>query len=112
LLDGLLGTGIKLPLKKEIAEVLSAVGDTLDDLEELPIVIEMDCPSGVDNDTGESSPQTLMADLTVTMAAVKQGLLKFPASIYAGKLTVVGIGLENLPAPLAAWDSLTKLVVD
>lgn len=112
LLDGLLGTGTRLPLKKEIADILSAVGETLDDLEELPIVIAVDCPSGVDNDTGEASPQTLMADLTVTMAAVKQGLLKFPASIYAGELTVVGIGLEKLPAPLAALDSLTRLVVD
>jgi NAD(P)H-hydrate epimerase len=112
LLDGVLGTGTKLPLKKEIADVLGAVGNTLDDLEELPVVIAVDCPSGVDNDTGETSPQTIIADLTVTMAAVKQGLLKFPASVYAGELTVVGIGLEKLPAPLGAWDSLSRLVVD
>ena len=106
LLDGVLGTGTKLPLKKDVAELLSEVNDILDGLEEYPLVIAVDCPSGVDCDTGEVADETIGADLTVTMAAVKQGLLKLPAFEYVGDLEVVDIGLsEDLP-------SLKELNVD
>jgi ADP-dependent NAD(P)H-hydrate dehydratase / NAD(P)H-hydrate epimerase len=103
LLDGVLGTGIKLPLKKEIAELLSEVNDILDGMDESPLVVAVDCPSGVDCDSGEVADETIAADLTVTMAAVKQGLLKLPAFEYAGDLEVVDIDLpEDLPS-LQNW---------
>jgi NAD(P)H-hydrate epimerase len=86
LLDGILGTGIKLPLKKEIAELLSEVNDILDGLEDAPFVVAVDCPSGVDCDSGEVAEETIPADLTVTMAAVKQGLISLPACEYMGLL--------------------------
>jgi len=99
LLDGVLGTGTKLPLKKEIAELLSEVNDILDGMDEFPLVVAVDCPSGVDCDSGEVADETIAADLTVTMAAVKQGLLKLPAFEYTGDLEVVDIGLpEDLPS--------------
>jgi NAD(P)H-hydrate epimerase len=99
LLDGVLGTGAKLPLKKDVAELLSEVNDILDGLDEFPLVVAVDCPSGVDCDTGEVADETIAADLTVTMAAVKQGLLKLPAFEYVGDLEVVDIGLhEDLPS--------------
>ncbi|MGZ9165214.1 MAG: NAD(P)H-hydrate dehydratase [Anaerolineales bacterium] len=95
LLDGVLGTGIKLPLKKDVAETLSEINDMLDSLDQAPLIIAVDCPSGVDCDTGEAAEQTIFADLTVTMAAVKQGLLKLPAFEYVGELQVVDIGLPD-----------------
>lgn len=99
LLDGVLGTGIKLPLKKDIAELLSEVNDILDGMEESPLIVAVDCPSGVDCDSGEVADETIAADLTVTMAAVKQGLLKLPAFEYIGDLEVVDIGLpDDLPS--------------
>ena len=99
LLDGVLGTGIKLPLKKEVAELLAEVNDVLDALNEHPLVIAVDCPSGVDCDTGEVADETIPADITVTMAAVKQGMLKMPAFEYVGDLEVVDIGLsDDLPS--------------
>src|SRR5215212_9660600 len=94
LFDGVLGTGVKLPLKKDVAEFLSEVNDVLDGLDEVPLVVAVDCPSGVDCDSGEVAEETIPADLTVTMAAVKQGLLKMPAFEYAGNLEVVDIGLS------------------
>src|SRR6266545_6058527 len=98
LLDGVLGTGVKLPLKKDVAELLSEVNDILDGLDEGPLVVAVDCPSGVDCDSGEVADETIAADLTVTMAAVKQGLLKLPAFEYTGDLEVVDIDLpEDLP---------------
>jgi hydroxyethylthiazole kinase-like uncharacterized protein yjeF len=95
LLDGVLGTGIELPLKKDVAELLSEVNDALESLDEAPFVIAVDCPSGVDCDSGEVAEETIPADLTVTMEAVKQGLLKLPAFEYTGELEVVDIGLPD-----------------
>ena len=95
LLDGVLGTGAKLPLKKDVAELLSEVNDILDGLDEFPLVVAVDCPSGVDCDSGDVADETIAADLTVTMAAVKQGLLKLPAFEYLGDLEVVDIGLPD-----------------
>lgn len=95
LLDGVLGTGIKLPLKKDVAEALAQVNDILDGLDVRPFVVAVDCPSGVDCDTGEVAEETIHADLTVTMAAVKQGLLKLPAFEFVGELEVVDIGLPD-----------------
>ena len=95
LVDGVLGTGIKLPLKEEVANVLDAVNVTLADLEEPPFVVAVDCPSGVDCDSGEAAEEVIPADLTITMGAVKEGLLKFPACDLTGDLQVADIGLDE-----------------
>ena len=95
LLDGVLGTGVKLPLKKDVAELLSEINDLLDGLDQAPLVVAVDCPSGVDCDSGEVADETIAADLTITMAAVKQGLLQLPAFEYVGDLEVVDIGLSD-----------------
>jgi NAD(P)H-hydrate epimerase len=91
-LDGILGTGFKLPLKKDIAEILAAVNIILESIEGQPLIVAVDCPSGVDCDTGEAAEDCLVADATVTLAAVKQGLLKLPAFDLIGELRVVDIG--------------------
>jgi len=109
LLDGVLGTGIKLPLKKDAAELLEEVNDILDSLDEPPLVVAVDCPSGVDCDSGEVAEQTIPADLTVTMAAVKQGLVKLPAYEYVGELQVVEIGL---PHDLPSLNAITTEVAE
>lgn len=109
LLDGLLGTGIKLPLRKEASLVLQSTANILAEMEHPPLIVAVDCPSGVDCDTGDCADETLPADLTITMAAVKQGLLKFPAFEYVGDLELVDIGL---PEGLDSWDSLRIDVAD
>jgi ADP-dependent NAD(P)H-hydrate dehydratase / NAD(P)H-hydrate epimerase len=109
ILDGLLGTGIKLPLKTEIGEVLSAVSQILNKLLDPPFVVAVDCPSGIDCDSGAAAPECIPADLTVTMAAAKQGLLKLPAFEYVGELHIVDIGL---PADLPAWVQLKAEVAE
>lgn len=109
LLDGLLGTGIKLPLKNDAANVLQGAALILSHLDLPPFIVAVDCPSGVDCDTGACADETVPADLTLTMAAVKQGLLKLPAFEYTGELEVIGIGLlENLDA----WNQLTTSAAD
>jgi NAD(P)H-hydrate epimerase len=105
LLDGILGTGTQLPLKKDVAELLSEVNDILDGLDEGPLVVAVDCPSGVDCDTGQIADEAIGADLTVTMAAVKQGLLKLPAFEYIGDLEVVDISLSEDLSSLKALNT-------
>ncbi len=56
-LDGVLGTGFHLPLKGELAGVLLAVQQGLADLEDPPYVVAVDCPSGVDCDSGEAAEE-------------------------------------------------------
>ena len=109
LLDGVLGTGIKLPLKENIANLLMEVNDVLDILDEPPFVIAVDCSSGIDCDTGEAADECIPADITVTMAAVKQGLLKLPAFELVGDLVTVGIGL---PDDLSALENVKTEVAE
>ena len=109
LLDGLLGTGIKLPLKAEISAVLEQSLFIMSEMYNPPYIIAVDCPSGVDCDSGEAALECLPADLTVTMAAVKRGLLKLPAFEFVGDLAVVDIGL---PDDLASFYDLKTEVAD
>ena len=109
LLDGLLGTGIKLPLKKEAAQVLAKINFNLSEMDLPAFVVAVDCPSGVDCDMGATADETIPADLTVTMAAVKQGLLKLPAFEFVGDLQVVDIGL---PENLDSWNAIKTEVAD
>ncbi|MFN2281325.1 MAG: NAD(P)H-hydrate dehydratase [Anaerolineales bacterium] len=109
LLDGILGTGVKLPLREPLDACLAVVGRHLASSSHPPSVVAVDCPSGVDCDSGEAAPMVLKADLTVTMAAVKAGLLKFPAYNYVGDLQVVDIGL---PDGLSAWEGITREVIE
>ena len=111
-LDGVLGTGIHLPLRGDLQQKLASVGEILSGLVDPPHIVAVDCPSGVDCDSGEAAPECLPAQLTVTMAAVKQGLLKFPANNLVGKLRLVGIGLPQDGEALEAWRSIHTEVAD
>jgi len=106
-----LGTGIRLPLKPEIAKLLAYVRRVVADIPDLHVVA-VDCPSGVDCDSGEAASECIPAELTVSMAAAKHGLLKFPAYNYVGRLQFIGIGLgEDIPYP-ASWQALKRFVPD
>jgi NAD(P)H-hydrate epimerase len=109
LLDGLLGTGFKLPLRDDAAAVLEQTLLAMELMEEPPFVIAVDCPSGVDCDSGQTALECIPADLTVCMAAIKRGLLKLPAFEFAGELTVVDIGL---PLELDSFYGLQTEVAD
>ncbi|MDO9302214.1 MAG: NAD(P)H-hydrate dehydratase, partial [Anaerolineales bacterium] len=63
--------------------------------------------------------ECIPADLTVTMAAVKQGLLKLPAFEFVGHLTLVNPGLpddlasfRNLKTDVADHDLVARLLPD
>ncbi len=104
LLDGILGTGIKLPLRSELARLLRHVSDFAAQL----FIVAVDVPSGVDADSGAMADETIPADITVTMEAVKTGLVLFPAFERVGVLEVVDLGL---PQDLQAEKEVQRWVV-
>jgi hydroxyethylthiazole kinase-like uncharacterized protein yjeF len=114
LIDAVLGTGTRLPLQSPVADFLDTVRNALFRLNRRPFVIAVDCPSGMDCDSGKAAPQTLPADLTVTLGAAKPGLIKFPAAESVGRLVVADIGLPpdlnalQTPGPLLADPALVR----
>lgn len=94
-LDGILGTGLKLPIRGVLFDVMANIHKRLENRLDV-LRIAVDCPSGVDCDTGAVSDVTLHADHTLTMAAMKQGLLHHPARSFAGEFHSIGIGIDDL----------------
>ncbi len=112
ILDGVLGTGFRLPLKAEIAQVFEFIRQAISGMSDPPVLVAVDCPSGVDCDSGEAAEAVLPAELTVTMAAIKQGLFRFPAYRLVGELTLVSIGLPQDEQTLPAWNEVKTIVPD
>ncbi len=68
-----------------------------------PVVVAVDCPSGLNCDTGELDPLTMTADHTITFAGPKRGHFRFPGAAACGELIVADIGIDSgLPAVVAA----------
>jgi hydroxyethylthiazole kinase-like uncharacterized protein yjeF len=57
------------------------------------LVLAVDLPSGVEADTGEVLGSPLRADVTLTLGAVKPGLLSGPGAIFVGELHFAGLGI-------------------
>jgi NAD(P)H-hydrate epimerase len=108
IVDALLGVGITRPLRGALKELLDLVRETLagwDASQSLaetmpmgrsklaPLVVAVDCPTGLDCDTGALDPASLPADLTVTFAYPKVGLLRMPGSSAVGDVVVADIGI-------------------
>jgi len=64
-------------------------------------VLAVDIPSGIDGDTGQAHGEPLRADVTVTFAAYKPGLLQGDGPSYAGRVIVADIGLDV--SAVRAW---------
>ena len=107
LLDGVLGTGVRLPLREPLAGFLARVKALV--AQHRPHVVAVDVPSGVDCDTGAVAEQTIPAEHTVTMAAAKVGMVQMPALAYVGELHCVPIGG---PEDLPEWQAVRREVAD
>ncbi len=88
--DALLGTGSSRPITGSLARIL----DTAYSLRRgLLHICAVDCPSGLNCDTGEVDPHTLAADLTVMFGVAKRGMYHPRAFPFCGLMTVEEIGL-------------------
>ena len=128
IVDALFGIGLRLPLRGEAAKVLRTVRQmtaevrpTYGDAPALdpaqpgqfaaarPFVFAIDCPSGIDCDSGQADVSAIAADETITFVAAKPGLFTFPAARYVGKLIFSQIGIPDTLPQLAR---ITRSVMD
>jgi hydroxyethylthiazole kinase-like uncharacterized protein yjeF len=101
-IDAVFGTGFKLPIKGTAKDVLARAGSELQKRAQPPLIVAVDCPSGLDCDTGEIADEALRADLTVTLAAAKVGHFIFPGADFVGEILIGDIGLDPAQEELAA----------
>ncbi len=59
-------------------------------------IFACDVPSGLSAQSGQAAQPTVEADRTVTMLAVKPGLVKKEARQFTGKLLLAPLGIEHL----------------
>ena len=71
-----------------------------------PPVLAVDCPSGLNCDTGALDPATIHAEATVTFGFPKWGHLQYPGAGACGLLGVADIGMS----PVVAEPITTELV--
>ena len=117
IIDALLGTGANRPIQSPLSDLMDVVkahvasrrrpgrsrlldphvrsapaGDPI-------VVVALDCPSGLNNDTGAIDPHAIPADMTVTFASPKVGQLLFPGAAACGELIIADIGIEQPEDP-------------
>jgi len=93
LVDCLLGTGSRGAPTGAVAEAITAANASG------VSILACDLPSGVSADTGKVEGVAIQARETLTLAALKPGLLLYPGAAHAGKVTVAEIGLPWATPP-------------
>ncbi|MDQ6710916.1 MAG: NAD(P)H-hydrate epimerase [Candidatus Dormibacteraeota bacterium] len=109
ILDGLLGTGVRLPLREPASDLVGSINRA-----EAPVVA-IDLPSGLDSETGAGGATAVQAESTVTLGLPKPAL---GATQSAGRVFLADIGLpaalfgQNQAAVAAVYreGSLLELV--
>jgi len=71
------------------------------------LVLAVDIPSGIDGDSGQAMGRPMRADLTVTFAALKPGLLLGDGPTHTGALRIADIGLDVSRATIGLVDDAT-----
>jgi ADP-dependent NAD(P)H-hydrate dehydratase / NAD(P)H-hydrate epimerase len=115
-IDALFGIGARLPIKDDAMRVLRGTRQALNErlaarrdrysaiapaspnqIEAPPkqYILAVDCPSGLNCDTGELDKNALHADETITFIAAKPGLLQFPGATAVGKLYVARLEMPE-----------------
>ena len=91
LIEGLLGTGISGAARSPIAEAITYINA----VRHRTFVISVDIPSGLNSDDGEVAGVTVKADVTLTMAFPKKGIVVPESREYTGSLYVIDIGIPE-----------------
>ena len=89
LVDALLGTGAKGAPRGILKEIIDLINGWK------TVKIAVDIPTGVNADTGEVLGEAVKADHTITFAYPKRGIYLYSGIDYAGKVTVVDIGIPS-----------------
>lgn len=108
-IDALLGTGAKDEIRPPYSRVISDLDDFT--VASCAKILSVDVPSGISADTGllltppcqgldgGRFQLAVTADVTVTLAYPKIGLLTYPGAAYVGNLVVADIGIPSKAEP-------------
>ncbi len=123
-IDALLGMGVSRPIEGSLEEILGVVRDAMSDAARSCLgavvpsihdsrtkVVAVDCPTGLDCDTGALDPASLPADLTVTFVGPKRGMIRFPGAEAIGELVVADIGIPDDLLGTGGWEMATADLV-
>lgn len=105
--DTILGAGRHRPLDGIVGDVGGLVNRVRSRRPDLP-VIAVDLPTGVNPDSGDTDPRTIIADETLALCHPKYGIANFPGAECAGRITVLGIGLPDAVSASADGDLPTE----
>ena len=112
ILDGLLGIGSTSTPRGEVAALILEMNGLRN--ERGGYTVAVDLPSGLDAATGTHEGVCVQADLTVTIGAVKTGLLADKATAMVGRLALLPLpGLafpEGDPALISTGEALVAML--
>jgi hydroxyethylthiazole kinase-like uncharacterized protein yjeF len=89
IVDAMFGVGMTREVTGHHADVLRAIAAAPGR------VIAVDLPSGIESDTGRVLGVAVTADVTVTVAALKIGIVSGPGFVHAGRVEVADIGIPR-----------------
>jgi len=92
IVDGLFGIGLQRPLEGPFA-ALANEANRLARRDACPL-LALDCPSGLDGDTGQVRGPAIQASHTLTFIAVKPGLLTLEGPDHTGEIHLAPLELE------------------
>lgn len=96
IVDGILGIGSSGEPREPVATIIAEANRAA------AWRVSVDMPTGVDADTGDVGAEAFRADTTVTFASLKPGLLIAPGKEYAGRISVIDIGIDDALGPPVA----------
>jgi NAD(P)H-hydrate epimerase len=94
-IDALVGTGFKPPLRDPIKGFAREINRFKKNHTVSVKVLSVDVPTGLDADSGVADDDTVRANMTVTFACLKPGLVKPEARQFVGRTEVVDIGIPE-----------------
>ncbi|MFN2350641.1 MAG: NAD(P)H-hydrate epimerase [Kiritimatiellia bacterium] len=100
IVDGLLGTGIQGAPRDTMAAAINFINNR----RHTTRIVAIDVPSGLNADDGSAPGPAVQADITLTMACPKTGLLQGRAMDYVGNLEVLDIGIPAKFKPQRSSD--------
>jgi NAD(P)H-hydrate epimerase len=89
IVDALLGTGAKLPLRPDYASIVSVANRST------AFRVALDIPTGFDCDSGGIDKTCFLANATLTFAALKIGFRQPNAAMYTGQVHLIPIGVPR-----------------
>jgi hydroxyethylthiazole kinase-like uncharacterized protein yjeF len=94
IVDALLGTGGRAPLKEPYLTVVKVLGEWLENYVD-SYVVALDLPTGMDPDTGALGEAYVRANLTIAFGYLKRGMVHFPGADAAGERVVVDLSFPR-----------------